>query len=219
MANQVTMVEQAMFAPSEAVSPGTPAVDVQRRFMAETVRGLIVTEGNRPVGIITWKDVADRELAGKTVSDFMRQDPPLVGVGATLAEARSVLDDIDDDVIGVVDAQGVMVGELLREQLRDLTIEVDSATEVISTTGAGDLEPKVSLAKGMRVLDSDRDDFGEIADVVEDEYGRITDVDVRFGLLKKHTKRIPVDDIAGYGDEEIYLAMPKQDVEFLPDID
>lgn len=219
MAKQVTMVEQAMFAPSEIVSPGTPAVDIQRRFMAEEIRGLIVTEGRRPVGIITWKDLADREIEGKTVGDFMRSDPPLVGVGATLAEARTALDNIDDDVIGVVDTQGLLVGELMREQLRDLSIEVDAATEVISTTGAGDIEPEVTLIRGMRVFDSEREDFGEIADVVQDEYGRISDVDVRYGTLKKHTKRLPVDDIAGYGDNEIYLAVTKKDVELLPDVE
>jgi CBS domain-containing protein len=216
---QITTVEQAMSAPSDMVSPSTPAIDLQRRFEAETLRGLIVSEGSRPVGIITWEAVQGDDAATRTVGELMRHDPPVVSVGATLAEARSALHDIDDDVIAVVDANGFIVGELLRDQVRDLEVDVDSATAVISSTNAELLEPTVTLAKGMRVIDSERDDFGEIQDVVLDEYGRITHIDVHYGLIGRHTKRLPVDDIVGYGDNEVYLGMAKSDVDRLPDVE
>jgi CBS domain-containing protein len=73
------------------VSPGTPVADAIQRMHAEGLDSLLVTDGERLVGIFTDRDAvvkaAGRRLDSFDVRDFMTPDPVVLRADETLAVA------------------------------------------------------------------------------------------------------------------------------------
>lgn len=209
-------VADIMGPPSETVTPETPASVVRRRLEGETLRSLIVAEGRRPVGVVRWRDLGP-EAEGRLAGEVMTTNLPVVRPEMTLAEARALVHDVDVDLIPVVNDQGELVGEIHRTQLVLVEIERPEAEGPIATSSPTDVEPIVHVVRGMDVVGADGDKIGEVDEVAQDELGRITHLVIRRGLLFKHRKRIPVDEIAGVETDRIVLSITEDDVDRLPD--
>mgnify|MGYP005856916497 CR=1 FL=1 len=119
-------VGAVMVAPIATVTPETPADVVRRRLEGETLRSMIVIEGQRPVGVVRWRDLGSA-AEGRTARDVMTADLPVVRADMTLTEVRAPVHDVDVDLIPVVNDQGELVGELHRAQLVLMEIESPEA--------------------------------------------------------------------------------------------
>lgn len=204
--------------PSETVTPETPAAVVRRRLEGETLRSLIVAEGRRPVGVVRWRDLGP-EAEGRLAGEVMTTNLPAVRPEMTLAEARALVHDVDVDLIPVVNDQGELVGEIHRAQLVLVEIERPEAEGPVATSSPTDVEPIIHVVKGMDVVRTDGDKIGEVDEVAQDELGRITHLVIRRGLLFKHRKRIPVDEIARVETDRVVLSITEDDVDRLPDLE
>jgi CBS domain-containing protein len=204
--------------PSATVTPETPAAVVRRRLEGETLRSLIVAEGRRPVGVVRWRDLGP-EVEGRLAGEVMTTNLPVVRPEMTLAEARALVHDVDVDLIPVVNDQGELVGEIHRAQLVLVEIERPEAEGPVATSSPTDEEPIIHVVRGMDVEGADGDKIGEVDDVAQDELGRITHLVIRRGLLFKHRKRIPVDEIARVETDRIVLSITEDDVDRLPDLE
>jgi CBS domain-containing protein len=110
----------------------TPVVDVARTMRDEELGDVVVAEDDRPVGIVTDRDVAlavadHGDLSGLTVADIMTPDPITIhadatatDLPATMAEGRvrriPVVDD-DGRLVGIATLDDVVatIGEMLKD--------------------------------------------------------------------------------------------------------
>jgi CBS-domain-containing membrane protein len=205
--------------PAHTILPSTPAEDARRMFLAESYRSLIVVDNNRPIGIVSWAELEDLNVAdqGQTVADFMTRNPTAVNQNATLSDARAMLESTDHDLIAVVDQQGTLVGEALRLNLLDPENLAPSATATPATTSGEDADVQLQIERGMKVVGAHDEQVGAVEDVTKDAAGRITHVDVTSGHLLKHHKRIPVDMISHIDGDTVHVTFDKEDFKRLPD--
>lgn len=210
------LVSDVMGPAEEAVDISIPAETVKRRLEGDQVTAIIVTQNMRPVGYISARNLP-ANVNGKMAVDIMDRDVPIVFPEMTIAEAATQLGEFDADMIAVADrTTGAMVGFMLREQLVYREAEYDAAAGQIQTTDPNDVEWTVSIKEGMDVLDANREKCGEVEDVVTNANGRITHVIIRHGMMGRHKTRIPIDDVTGYANDRISLAMSEDDLERLP---
>ena len=102
----VMVIQEVMALPQGLVAPNTPLPVVKRRLEGETRRSLLVVDGDRPIGVVRWRDVSAVEDADRTVADVMLGEVPVVTPTTPLIEAREQVHDVDFDLIPVVDEQG-----------------------------------------------------------------------------------------------------------------
>lgn len=205
-----------MAPPAMAVSPETPLADVQRLMEAQTLRSVVVVDGDRAVGIVRWRDVPP--AAGTlTAADVMTRGVPAIHPDTTLSTAREQIHDVDLDVVPVTDAVGRLVGEISRGHLVFRERRAAVGEGALSTSDPYDREPVVRIERGMPVRGSDGSTIGEVEQVIENADGDITHLEVRHGLLVKHTTRLPADLIAGTTQDGVRLSATAEDVDRLPD--
>jgi len=117
---------------AETARKDTPLRELARRMLDEELGDLVITEDDRPVGIVTDRDVAlavarDDDLDALTAADVMTPDPvtihrdaTAVDLPATMAEGRvrriPVVDD-DGRLVGIATLDDVVatVGEMLKD--------------------------------------------------------------------------------------------------------
>lgn len=144
----------------DAVAPGTPIREVVERMLGKTYRAVPVTEGGRPVGIITNADLLQRgglgvrldllgsleasevkealeELSrqGRTAAEVMTRDPVTVGVATPLPEVAERMARRRLKRLPVVDERGALAGmvsrvDLLRTAASGLSAEAPEAVEL-----------------------------------------------------------------------------------------
>lgn len=217
-------VGEAMRPPAATVAPGTPVADVWRRLEGGTTRSLLVTDGARVVGIVRWRDVepaSPQPDSRQTAADVMVRDAPLLRPELTLDAARTLAAGAAPDlgVLPVVDATGRLVGELPSEALIAQQDRVAAAAAPTATSAAEMPERALRLNQGMTVIGRDGDHIGSVTAVVEDGDGRITHLDVAQGRIFTHTKRLPIDLVAGVSGDTVALEVSGDAVGRLPDVD
>jgi len=116
----------------ETARKDTPLRELARRMLDEELGDLVIAEDDRPVGIVTDRDIAlavarDDDLDALTAGDVMTPDPvtihrdaTAVDLPATMAEGRvrriPVVDD-DGRLVGIATLDDVVatVGEMLKD--------------------------------------------------------------------------------------------------------
>lgn len=194
----------------------------QRRMESQTLRSLIVVDGNRPVGIVKWRDLrsagADEKVSAHMVTDF-----PVLRAGMDIPEAHSHLGGVDFDNIPVIDDDGQLVGEVPRGAIVHHEIDVDE-DEHIKAAG----EPALSGANGngydlhadMTVLDAEENKLGTLYEMSDDPTTRrLSHIVVEHGLLRKKHKRIPADTISRVEGDTVVLGLTKTEWGFLSDVE
>lgn len=134
---------------AQTIEPTATARAAAKRMEKEGIGSLVVVEGERPVGIVT-----DRDLALEILGE--RRDASLVQVGeiaatrpVTIAETASVPDAIDLlrrhglRRLPVVDAEGNLAGIVTRDDLlRFLATEIGELAEVLRRQLAESAAPR-----------------------------------------------------------------------------
>lgn len=194
----------------------------QRRMESQTLRSLIVVEGNRPVGIVKWRDLRSAG-ADELVSAHMTTDFPVLRTGMDIPEAHSRLGGVDFDNIPVVDDDGQLIGEVPRGSIVHHEITVDE-NEHIDTAG----EPALTGANGngfdlhadMEVLDAEENKLGTLSEMSDDPTTRrLSHIVVEHGMLRKKHKRIPADTISRVDGDTVILGLTKTEWGFLSDVE
>ena len=116
----------------ETARKDTPLRELARRMLDEELGDLVIAEDDRPVGIVTDRDIAlavarEHDLDALTAADVMTSDPvtihrdaTAVDLPATMAEGRvrriPVVDD-DGRLVGIATLDDVVatVGEMLKD--------------------------------------------------------------------------------------------------------
>jgi CBS domain-containing protein/sporulation protein YlmC with PRC-barrel domain len=210
-------IGEVMEEPRATVTPDTPVATIKRRMEGETLRSLIVAEGDRPVGVVRWRDVSLVSGGERIAADVMTVEVPLVRPGTPLATAREHIHDVDLDLVPIVDENGRLIGEVHRARIVLREAESAVADAPAATTAGEDVEPVIHVERGMRVIDVRGDKVGTVDEVIQDESGRITHLIVKQGTLIKHGKRLPIDLVSGVQAGQVTLTITDDDVKRLPE--
>ena len=155
----------------DSVSPATPIREVVERMLGKTYRAVPVTEGGRPVGIISNGDLIQRaglavrvdlldsldanarkealeRLSSGTAADVMTRDPVVVAAGTPLPAVAELMARRRLKRLPVVDERGALVGmvsrlDLLRTAASGLSSTAPQAVEL-------GLSREQPLARAMR---------------------------------------------------------------------
>ena len=193
-----------------------------RRMESQTLRSLIVVDGDRAVGVVKWRDI--RTVDGDApVTSHMTTDFPVLRNNMNIPEAHSHLGDVDFDNIPVVDDEGRLVGEVPRGAI----VHHETATTNEDHVGVngdpvvGDLDgPHYDLHADMEVVDAEDSKLGKISEMSTDPTThRLAHVMVEHGLLRKKHKRIPVDTINRVDGDKVVLGITETEWDFLPNVE
>ncbi|WP_161973162.1 CBS domain-containing protein [Halostella litorea] len=119
--------------------PDTPVATVVAMLAERDVGTVVVTEDDRPVGIITDRHIAlaleeTPDLTERAVESVMEESPVTVGADVDLSDAVGTLREHDIRRVPVVDDDGRLSGILsLDDVLVVLADELSSAVDVIES--------------------------------------------------------------------------------------
>lgn len=214
---------------SDLVSEGLDTIEVQesvraaqRRMEAQTLRSLIVVDGDRPVGVVKWRDLRSAD-ADSTVATCMTTDFPVLRNDMHITEAHGHIGGVDFDNIPVIDEEGRLVGEVARGAIVHHEVPTDHEDHV-TTTGqpavpaSGSAFPE--LRAGMDVVDVEKGKLGKVTELSDDPTThRMAHILVEHGLLRKKHKRLPTDTIGRVDGDTIVLKISKTEWGFLSDVE
>jgi CBS domain-containing protein len=111
----------------ETAGRETPVVDLARRMLEEELGDLVIAADDRPVGIVTDRDVAlavarHGDVSDLTAEDVMTPDPVTIHEDATAVDLPATMADGHVRRIPVVDDDGKLVG-------------IATLDDVVATTG------------------------------------------------------------------------------------
>ncbi len=116
-------VRDQMVSSVVTIEPGTGVVDAAKRMIQEEKGPLPIVEGERPVGIVTDRDIIahvvaeGRDPTSMTVEDIASQELVTIGPEQDINEARRLMDQHQLDRILVV-ADGRLVGIISEADIR-----------------------------------------------------------------------------------------------------
>ena len=102
-------VRDRMVASEVTLEPGTGVVDAAKRMIQEEKGPLPIVEGERPVAIVTDRDIIAHVVAegldptSMTVDDITSQELVTIGPDQDVNEARQLMDQYEHDRILVVE--------------------------------------------------------------------------------------------------------------------
>ena len=136
-------VRDLMEASVVTIEPGTGVVDAAKRMIQEEKGPLPIVEGERPVAIVTDRDIIahvvaeGRDPKSMTVQDIASQDLVTIGPEQDIDEARRLMDEHELDRILVVENDR-LVGIISEADIRSdegpisgITVTVGGATDPI----------------------------------------------------------------------------------------
>lgn len=213
-----------MLTPSiETIAPDETVTVAKRRMESQTSRSLIVVDDNRPVGVVQWRGLARHE-GTELVRNVMQTEFPVLRSGMSVDEVRSYLHgvDVDLDHLPVVDDSGMLLGEVPRGMITKSETATDSATDSIVAGADADPsrtnQPQVHLANGMKVIGASGKNLGSIDEVDLNAEGHISHFTVKYGMLGRHSKRLPADVINRVEGEEVHLSLDQAEFKMLADV-
>lgn len=207
-------IEEIMYQPANVIELGETARTVQRRLSGENVRSLIVLDGGRPVGIISQRNILGAD-DDQPVSGLMRERFPILRPEMTLQEAMEINaaqsdEDADYDRVPVVDGNGQLVGEVMREALYH--VKTVSPEEQQAAMAGSPIQPD------MDVVSADDDKLGSVDDLVFDG----SDLDsftVKHGFLGRKHKRLQADLVSRVEDDKVIVKIGKMEFNMLADLE
>jgi CBS domain-containing protein len=137
-------VRDQMVSSVVTIEPGTGVVDAAKRMIQEEKGPLPIVEGERPVAIVTDRDIIahvvaeGRDPTSMTVDDIASQELVTIGPDQDISEARRLMDEHELDRILVVEDErlvGIISEADIRSDegpLRGVTDTVGGVTEPVS---------------------------------------------------------------------------------------
>jgi CBS domain-containing protein len=214
-------VSDLMIPQVDTIALDEPVLTARRRMESQTSRSLIVVDGDRPVGVIQWRGLA--QLEGSTlIRDVMQTEFPIVRPEMSLNDLRDRLadQDVDFDHIPVVDEGGTLIGEVPRGSITKREVAADASTQPVvsgpdSSTSAG---PAIHLEEGMKVVGVTGSKLGSVDQVELNSEGYISHFTVKYGLLGRSSKRLPADVIRDVSDNTVNLTIDSPEFKMLADV-
>ncbi len=219
--NAQTPIAELVEPPAMVADAREQASDLLRRFAAqqEFLTAIVVDEG-RPVGLIR-RPVLEREAnAGRLVGQLSLEPlPPLVRDTMALGDVMGMSTPADLDRLPVVNAAGMLVGEISPTRLHATGGMVGNQAEIVTEKMGA--EATVTVSVGEKVIGSDGHEIGTVKDVVmEMTTGRVGYLVIEEGLLFKKERRIPVDLVdPTHRDGDVHLKVDKADIDRLATLD
>ncbi|WP_423743390.1 CBS domain-containing protein (plasmid) [Haladaptatus sp. SPP-AMP-3] len=114
----------------------TDLVDIASMMSEENVGCVPIVDGERPVGIVTDREIAlsladEADASGRTVGDVMTRDPITIDADASVHDAIERMEDADIRRIPVVEDEELVGIVTLDDVLVMLADEMDDAADVI----------------------------------------------------------------------------------------
>lgn len=218
-----TYVRDVMVPMTQAIRATQTLVAARQRMQGDMrVKSLVVVdEADRVIGAVRYTDISTADAAGTSVGDVMLSGVPTASPDQPLADLSGVMTEYDVDRLAVVDAQGIIVGELPRNALTLSETHGASAVtqESLSDANAQIDTPAYNVQQDMQVVGAGGEKIGKIKDVLADTMtGALTHIVVHTGLIFGKDRSIPADLIDSVADGEVRLKIDKNDVNMLPDI-
>jgi CBS domain-containing protein len=120
---RMPQVRDQMVASVVTIEPGTSVVDAAKRMIEQEKGPLPIVEGERPIGIVTDRDIIahvvaeGRDPTKMTVEDIASQELVTIGPEQDINEARRLMDQHELDRILVVE-DGRLVGIISEADIR-----------------------------------------------------------------------------------------------------
>lgn len=202
-----TTIDQMMSQEVQWIDATDTLHDAKRLLGNSTLRSVIVVEGDRAVGMITWPMV--RELPegslDQPVSSQMMTDFPRLHPGQSLTEAQQVMGhDINIDELPVLSDSGELIGAVPRQALVHSSTPVSESPGV---AGAGTDPVTAPIEHGMSVRDSTGSRLGSVTEADYRADGGVETFTVEHGMIFKKHKRLPGDMISEIEGDEVRLRM------------
>lgn len=119
-----------------AVAPSTPVAEVLKILVVNTIGCVMITEGEKVVGIFTERDALLKlntqagELGGRPIAEFMTPHPQMLSVDDKIAFAVQRMDLGGYRHVPLVDGEGQLVGVIsVRDILQYFMQKVASLTQ------------------------------------------------------------------------------------------
>ncbi|GBD16266.1 hypothetical protein HRbin26_01161 [bacterium HR26] len=201
----------------DVVTPDQLVRTVQTRLGGEARLSLIVVEGERPVGIVRWREIMGLagENAERPVREFMVREFPHLTPSLTLAEALARLNEFGDrlsgiDYLPVVDEEGRLVGEVPAMAL------AHAEQRAVVVEEAADL----GLRSGMTVVGAAGKKLGTVSELIRDTMtGELAGFTVAHGLLSRKHKRLTPEVIDRVEGDTVVLKIDAREFNLLADVE
>lgn len=198
------------------------AVARQRMQGVEAIRSLLVVdESHHLVGALRYADISQVD-ASTTVGQAVTMDPPTAQVDQPLQELVGLMTETGLDRLPVVDASGVVIGELPRAMLTTAEYTTSTGTRShpsLADGQSGQDSPTVAVEKDMAVVGASGDKIGTVKEVLVDALNdELTHIVVHTGWLFGKDHAVPADLIDGVAEGNVQLKVDKSEVAVLPDL-
>ena len=204
--------------PLMAVDMRVPSLVVVRRLEQEGNHTAIITDEGRPVGLIRLATARDEASDDKLVGQLTVEPLQFVLPDTATVDDAIRMNTANVDRLPVVNAEGVLIGELPRTKLASTGL--NSGAEVPIVAESLGTEMPMTVREGQSVVGSDGHHIGTVKDVVvEVNTGRVGHIVVEEGKIFKKDRKVPVDLIAPIADDDdVHLKVDKADVDRLADL-
>lgn len=201
--------------PLMAVDMRTPSLAVVRRLELEGNHTAIITDDGRPVGIIRLAAAREEAREDKLVGQLTVEPLPAVLPDTTTVDDMMRMDMPNVDRIPVVNADGMLVGELPRTKVAATGMNAHDEVPVVAERLG--MEVPMTVKAGQDVVGSDGGHIGTVKDVVvEMNTGRVGHIVLEEGRIFKKERKVPVDLIDPVTDDDaVHLKVDKADVDRL----
>jgi len=198
------------------------AVARQRMQGVEAIRSLLVVDESRHlIGAVRYGDIGQAD-ASATVGEIALADVPTAQVDQPLQELVGVMTEYGLDRLPVVDASGIVIGELPRAMLTTAEHAATTGTRSqpsLADGQSGHDSPAVAVEKDMAVVGVSGDKIGTVKEVLVDALNdELTHIVVHTGWLFGKDHAVPADLIDGVAEGNVMLKVDKSDVAVLPDL-
>lgn len=217
------LVREKMSPPTETIQASTPLIAARQRMQGQmSVKSLIVVENERPVGLLRYTDIGRDSAPEATIRDLMVAEVPSAREDQSLNELSGVMTEYDIDRLAVVDASGVLIGELPRAALtlsETATGEAGMAAQTLPGTMSGQTSPAFDIRNDMTVVGSQGGKIGTVKEVLSDSLtGALTHIVVHTGLIFGKDRSVPADLVDTVEGDQVCLKVDKAEIDMLPDL-
>ncbi|MDQ6602384.1 MAG: PRC-barrel domain-containing protein [Chloroflexota bacterium] len=204
--------------PLMAVDMRVPSMVVLRRLEQEGNHMAIITDEGKPIGMISLAAAREEASEEKLVGQLTVEPLPMVLPDSATVDDAIHMNTANMDRVPVVNADGVLIGELPRTKIAATGLHQGDEVPVVAEREG--MEMPITVKVGQTVVGADGGHIGTVKDVVvEVNTGRVGHIVVEEGLLFKKERKIPVDLIDPMADDDhVHLKVDKADVDRLGDM-
>ncbi len=204
--------------PAMAVDMRVPSMVVLRRLEQEGNHTAIITDEGKPIGLIRLAAAREEASEDKLVGELTVEPLPMVLPDTATVDDAIRMNTANIDRVPVVNADGVLVGELPRTKIAATGLHQGDEVPIVAER-LGEEMP-MTIKAGQTVVGSDGGHIGTVKDVViEVNTGRVGHIVLEEGAIFKKERKVPVDLIDPMAnDDRVHLKVDKADVDRLGDL-